>query len=61
MKLLQILKRFWDSDDGASGIEQVVMVGCTVILCMTIQINSHRHAPLSQSETTGKPWQAASL
>jgi hypothetical protein len=61
MKLLYIVKRFLHADDGASGLEQVVMVGCTVILCMTIQINSHRHAPMSQSATVGKPWHSASL
>jgi hypothetical protein len=61
MKLLYIAKRFLKSDDGASGLEQVVMVGCTVILCMTIQINSHRHAATSQPVTGGKPWHSASL
>jgi hypothetical protein len=61
MKLLHCVKRFLDSDDGASGFEQVVMVGCTVILCLSIQIHAHRHPEMrGPSDIGDKPWQAAS-
>jgi hypothetical protein len=50
MKIPQSVKDFWASDDGAAPIENVVMVGCTVILCLTIQIHAHRHP-----QTAGVP------
>jgi hypothetical protein len=43
MKLLNSVTRFLASEDGAAGIENVVMVGCTVILCLSIQITARRH------------------
>ena len=41
MKLLHCAKRFLASDDGATDFENVVLVGCTVILCLSIQIIAH--------------------
>ena len=43
MKLLHCVKRFLASEDGATDFENVVLVGCTVILCLSIQIAAHRH------------------
>ena len=42
MKLLQSAKRFLVSEDGATEFENVVVVGCTVMLCLTIHIVAHR-------------------
>ena len=44
MRFLQSVYTFLASEDGTSGFEQVVIVGCTVILCMSIQITAHRQA-----------------
>ena len=43
MTLLHCVKRFLASDDGATDFENVVLVGCTVMLCLSIQITAHRH------------------
>jgi hypothetical protein len=55
MKLLHCVKRFLACDDGATDFENVVLVGCTVILCLSIQIAAHRHP-----QTTGAPAQVRS-
>jgi hypothetical protein len=36
MKLLDSVKRFLASDDGPTAVEYVVMVACTIILCVTV-------------------------
>jgi hypothetical protein len=56
MKLLHSVKRFLASEDGAAGIEKVVVVGCTVILCMSIQINAHRHARMASASEWHAPY-----
>lgn len=42
MALLHSVKRFLASEDGATGFENIVLVACIVILCLTIQIAAHR-------------------
>jgi Flp pilus assembly pilin Flp len=38
MKLLRSVKRFLATDGGATTVEYVVMVLCTIILCLTISL-----------------------
>ena len=56
MKFLHCVRRFLASDDGATDFENVVLVGCTVILCLTIQIAGHRHI-----QSTGAPAQPSAF
>ena len=47
MKLLHCVERFLAFDDGATDFENVVLVGCIVMLCLSIQIHAHRHPQMT--------------
>ena len=49
MKTLHCIKRFLASEEGTTDFEKVVLVGCTVILCMSIQINAHRYGQATEA------------
>jgi hypothetical protein len=63
MKLLDRVKRLLAFEDGAAGIENVILVGCICILCLSIKINAHRHAQATSSPSPDRSplhWRADS-
>jgi hypothetical protein len=44
MKLLNRIKRLMAFDDSTAGIQNVVLVACICILCLSIKINAHRNS-----------------
>src|SRR5262249_53991399 len=47
MKLLDCVQRFLASEDGTSDFENVVLVACIVMLCLSIQIHAHRNPQMT--------------
>jgi len=63
MKLLDRVKRLLAFEDGAAGIENVILVGCICMLCLSIKINAHRHAQATSSPSPDRSplhWRADS-